>query len=225
MKKIFSNICMLALMTVAGVTFVSCEKDYKPVSGQFTMNVEASMPSDGGTKQLTLDGTGLHATWAAGEQVKVYKDSNQLGTLTPQNISNDGRSCRLSGTLTGTIAVDDELTLKFNENPNYSSQDGTLAYIAAHCDYAVATVTVSGISGGNIRTAAAANFVNQQAIVGFKLKNKAGDASLYMATLKISDGTHTYTVNRRGSADTFYVAFPGFNEKTIRTAQWGWRTP
>ena len=126
MKKIFSNICMLALMTVAGVTFVSCEKDYKPVSGQFTMNVEASMPSDGGTKQLTLDGTGLHATWAAGEQVKVYKGSNQLGTLTPQNISNDGRSCRLSGTLTGTIAVDDELTLKFNENPNYSSQDGTL---------------------------------------------------------------------------------------------------
>ncbi len=214
MKKIFSNICMLALMTVAGVTFVSCEKDYKPVSGQFTMNVEASMPSDGGTKQLTLDGTGLHATWAAGEQVKVYKGSNPLGTLTPQNISNDGRSCRLSGTLTGTIAVDDELTLKFNENPNYSSQDGTLAYIAAHCDYAVATVTVSGISGGNIRTAAAANFVNQQAIVKFTLKNTS-DAAISVTPLKVSDGTHTYTVTPTSATSDIYVAIPGFSGQTV----------
>lgn len=52
-------------------------------------------------------------------------------------------------------------------------------------------------------TTTAANFENQQAIVRFKLMNKAGDARIFMSKLKISDGTHTYTVNRTGSADLY----------------------
>ena len=45
--------------------------------------------------------------------------------------------------------MDDVLTLKFL-SPNYDSQAGTLEYIATHCDYATASVTVTGVDGGAI---------------------------------------------------------------------------
>ena len=183
----------------------------------YTLTVEATKGDDAAgsrsTRALSLDGKTLNAMWAQGEAVTVYnvtRSADLTGSLTAQS---SGATTVLKGTLTGSIQNGDQLKLKFL-SPNYASQDGTLAYIAAHCDYAEATVTVTDASTPSVTTTAA-NFENQQAIVRFKLMNKAGDASLYMATLKISDGTHIYTVNRRDSPDTFYVAIPGFSGQTI----------
>lgn len=85
-----------------------------------------------------------------------------------------GASTTLKGSLTGTVEAGDELRLSFL-NPIYSGQNGTLAYIAANCDYAVATVNVASVDGGDITTAAAAAFANQQAIVKFRLKDTDGN--------------------------------------------------
>ena len=212
MKKYLYNIFMLAAVAVA---FVSCEKENTPVDGTFTLTVDASKEGTKGTKQLGLDGSTLNATWAAGEQVKVYNGDTLLGTLTPQTTGS--AHTKLSGTLEGTIAVDDVLTLKFL-SPDYGSQDGTLAYIAANCDYAVATVTVSGFSGDatkTIKTTGHANFVNQQAIVKFSLKDTS-NADISATQLVVNDGATDYTINPASAASEIYVAIPGFNGQTVR---------
>ena len=213
MKKYLYNIFMLAAVAVA---FVSCEKENTPVDGTFTLTVDASKEGTKGTKQLGLDGSTLNATWAAGEQVKVYNGETLLGTLTPQTTGS--AHTKLSGTLEGTIAVDDELTLKFL-SPDYGSQDGTLAYIAANCDYAVATVTVSGFSGDatkTIETTGHANFVNQQAIVKFTLKDTS-NADISATQLVVNDGATDYTINPASAASEIYVAIPCFSEQqTVR---------
>ena len=212
MKKYLYNIFMLAAVAVA---FVSCEKENTPVDGTFTLTVDASKEGTKGTKQLGLDGSTLNATWAAGEQVKVYNGETLLGTLTPQTTGS--AHTKLSGTLEGTIAVDDVLTLKFL-SPDYGSQDGTLAYIAAKCDYAVATVTVSGFSGDatkTIKTTGHANFVNQQAIVKFTLKNTS-NADISATQLVVNDGATDYTINPASAASEIYVAIPGFSGQTVR---------
>ena len=212
MKKYLYNIFMLAAVAVA---FVSCEKENTPVDGTFTLTVDASKEGTKGTKQLGLDGSTLNATWAAGEQVKVYNGDTLLGTLTPQTTGS--AHTKLSGTLEGTIAVGDVLTLKFL-SPDYGSQDGTLAYIAANCDYAVATVTVSGFSGDatkTIKTTGHANFVNQQAIVKFSLKNTS-NADISATQLVVNDGATDYTINPASAASEIYVAIPGFSGQTVR---------
>ena len=141
----------LIIAVIGLLTAFSCSKEgaEEPVqaTGAYTLSVTAGK---GGvdTKALTLDGTTLNATWAVGDEVTVYKGENLLGTLTAQTA---GSNTTLNGTLTGTIAVDDVLTLKFLSS-DYASQDGTLEYIAAHCDYSTAEVTVNSISGGNIST-------------------------------------------------------------------------
>lgn len=212
MKKYLYNIFMLAAVAVA---FVSCEKENTPVDGTFTLTVDASKEGTKGTKQLGLDGSTLNATWAAGEQVKVYNGDTLLGTLTPQTTGS--AHTKLSGTLEGTIAVDDVLTLKFL-SPDYGSQDGTLAYIAANCDYAVATVTVSGFSGDatkTIETTGHANFVNQQAIVKFTLKDTS-NADISATQLVVNDGATDYTINPASADSEIYVAIPGFSGQTVR---------
>ncbi len=212
MKKYLYNIFMLAAVAVA---FVSCEKENTPVDGTFTLTVDASKEGTKGTKQLGLDGSTLNATWAAGEQVKVYNGETLLGTLTPQTTGS--AHTKLSGTLEGTIAVGDVLTLKFL-SPDYGSQDGTLAYIAANCDYAVATVTVSGFSGDatkTIKTTGHANFVNQQAIVKFTLKDTS-NADISATQLVVNDGATDYTINPASAASEIYVAIPGFRGQTVR---------
>ncbi|MBQ9462403.1 MAG: hypothetical protein IJU68_01950 [Bacteroidales bacterium] len=100
-------------------------------------------------------------------------------------------------------------------SPDYTTQDGTLEYIATHCDYAEATVTIASINDGNITTTGAANFVNQQAIVRFTLKKYDGTALPGNPTaLTVTDGTSTvsltgipaatYTAN--GASGVLYVA-------------------
>lgn len=224
MKKYTSIICTMAvLLMAAAVTFVSCAKDEEPaVSGKtYTMTVNASKGAPA-TKDLSLDGTTLTASWKAGEEVTVYNESKSAaltGTLVAQS---DGSSTTLKGELTGTIEPDDVLTLKFCSN-SYNSQDGTLEYIAANCDYATATVTVATVADGNITTTADAAFVNQQAIVKFTLQQSDHSALPSNPTaLTINYGTGsvtltdipaaTYTTNGDG---VLYVSIPGFSNQSV----------
>ena len=213
MKKIYIHLMMLAAMVVAGATMVSCSKE-EVATGKFKMSINATM-AGGNSKALSIDGTTLNATWAKGEQVTVYKGETLLGTLTAQTAGSN--TTTLNGTLEGTVAESDVLTLKFC-SPNYTSQQGTLEYIAANCDYAEATVTVASVGGGVVRTQeSSAAFVNQQAIVKFTLRNAGNTEDINATQLKVTvDGT-TYTVDpeNNATANVFYVALPGFENKEV----------
>ena len=193
MKKTFSFV--FSLLLAGTLLLTGCGKSLVPEANPdetidpaigiktYTMSVVAGK---GGidTKALSLDGSTLSATWAAGEQVAVYNRTKEVELVGYLEAQTDGASTTLQGTLTGDIEENDELTLRFL-NPRYATQEGTLEYIAANCDHATADVTVNSIMDGSITTTAA-NFTNQQAIVKFKLRNKDNSDDLYASSLSIS---------------------------------------
>lgn len=222
-KAIFS---FAALLLAACTAFISCnteilQPDDNSVVGKdtYTLTVVATK-GDAATKALTLSDKTLNATWSEGDVVEVYENDNHLGTLTTSNFSSDYRTCTLSCELT-TPPTGNTLTLKYRSQ-NYTSQDGTLAYIASYCDYAEASVNVT-VSGNTI-TSSAANFVNQQAIVKFVLKDESGN-TLSPTELTIANGTTTvaslpsinsaiYEATANGPG-TLFVAIPEVSDEDL----------
>lgn len=214
MKRL-NTICTMATLLLAGVsTIVSCTKDdEQPVEGKtYHMTVTASKGGDN-AKDLTVDGTTISATWAQGDTVTVYnvtKGAALTGTLAAQS---SGASTTLEGDLTGTIEVGDELTLKFC-SPDYSMQDGSLAYIAANCDYAEATVTVASVAGGEITAGGEAAFENKQAIVKFSLMD-AGGTAINASVLSVTVDDVIYATIPASATNELYVALPGISGKAV----------
>ena len=217
MKKIMTNIRTLAALLIASATFAACSSDdniidEQPASQQvYTLSVSATKGGDEAlTRALSLDGKTLNATWAQNEEVTVYNKTKKVpldGTLKAQS---DGSSTTLKGSLTGTIENGDELILRFN-SANYASQSGTLDYIAANCDFAEASITVSSVDGENnvIPTTSTASFVNQQAIVKFILKDQDNN-DLNVSNLTISAGSNRLVSagGLRGSGEkTYYTGY------------------
>lgn len=211
---------LLAAAMSAGTVFYSCnrfEEQLQPQEPQeqgtsaYTMKVKAEKGT--ATKALTDEGVTLKASWAAGDDVEVYNvGGDHLGTLVPAVSSTS--STTLSGNLTTAPAVDEVLTLKFRSN-NYATQQGTLEYIAANCDYATAEVTVTAVSGNSIETTPA-HFVSQQAIVKFTLRNSGDTGDLNVTQLLVNDGTNTYTITPvSATPSVLYVAIEGFSEQTV----------
>ena len=227
MKRI-TNIRTLAALLMASAALVSCsfnkeifEKDTTPEEDPavqpaepakvYTLSVNATKGGDDeATKALSLDGKRLNATWAQNEEVTVFNNTKKVpldGTLKAQS---DGSSTTLKGSLTGTIENGDELILRFN-SASYGSQSGTLDYIAANCDFAEASITVSSVDGENnvIPTTSTASFVNQQAIVKFILKDQDNN-DLNVSNLTISAGS-----NRLVSASDFRVSKTYYTGYTV----------
>jgi len=181
----------------------------------YTLTVEAGKGGRPDTKALMfneIDPDDLMAVWAVGEEVKAYKGDTYLGTLTAQG---KGKSTTLRGTVTGDLRKDDVLTLKFL-SPDYESQDGTLDYIAAHCDNAEASVTVTAAEGPEITTTPA-KFINRQAIVKFFLKDAANPAAEIQATslaVAIADQL-TITVTSPTAKSELFVAVPAVSSKAV----------
>lgn len=214
MKRTNTFFIMAALLLAGISTIVSCTKDdEQPVEGKtYHMTITASKGGDN-TKDLTINGTTISATWAEGETVTVYnvtRDAALTGTLAAQS---SGASTTLKGSLTGTIEAGDELTLKFC-SPDYSMQDGTLAYIAANCDYAEATVTVTSVDDGVITASGNAAFENKQAIVKFSLMD-AGSNVLNASVLSVSVGGTIYAAVPASASSELFVALPGISGQAV----------
>ena len=224
MKRI-TNIRTLATLLTASAAIVSCsvkedifeeettieeEPAVQPAEPAkvYTLSVNATKGGDDeATKALSLDGKRLNATWAQNEEVTVFNKTKKVpldGTLIAQS---SGASTELKGTLRGTIENGDELILRFN-SANYASQSGTLDYIAANCDFAEASITVS-VDGGNVVPASNASFENQQAIVKFILKDQDNN-DLNVSNLTISAGS-----NRLVSASDFLVSKTYYTGYTV----------
>ena len=227
MKSIKTTIQTLATLLVAVVATTACssgDDDAVPGgspagSNVYTLTVEATKGNDDATTRalsLSDDGKTLNATWTAGDEVEVgvwdakNKTFTKYGTLTAQGSG-------ISTTFTGMVenipsVIGLNLRLRYLSN-DYSSQTGTLDYIASHCDYATADVKMTDISGSEISTTAA-TFQNQQAVIKFTVKDFDG-STLNPSAFTVSDGTSTVTLtdipdatyNTNGDG-VLYVAFP-----------------
>ena len=227
MKKFMTNIKTLAALLITASAFIACSSDdnttdeqpVNPTQKTYTLTIKASKGDNAAsriTRVLSLVDNTLNATWAVGEQVKVYKGETLLGSLEAQT---NGISTTLSGTLEGDIKQNDNLTLKFC-SPEYASQKGTLEDIAANCDYAEATVTVASVEGGKITTTADADFINKQAIVKFTLLDKESGNGINATSLFVSvvDGENliaSYIVTPEEATDVLYVAIPEIDSKKM----------
>ena len=227
MKKTFKNIRTLAALLIASAAFTACSNEDSAIIGEqpaqqqapqvFTLTLQAGKTDGAGTRALELDGTKLVAKWAAGDEVTVVKGTTTLGTLTASNVSADGNTCTLSGTLGTAPSANDALTLTYHPVASlsaYTSQTGTLTS-AADYDMATATVTVASVSGGEITiNETSATFSTQTAVLKLTLKDLA-DQALKATSLKISAGgadiftftptDATYTANGDG---ILYFALP-----------------
>lgn len=196
----------------------------------YTMTVTANKVCDDATRALSLggsEGKTLIATWTKEDAVQVYHVSNPGtmyeiestipdGTLTAQS---SGATTTFTGKFTEsyTPAAGDVLRLRFLPYPDYTTQEGTLNYIATHCDYALAEITVASVDDktGNVTATTTAEFQNQQAIVKFSLKQPDGTTPLAATSLKVKVGSTTYNVTPTAAASDIYVAIKKASNKTV----------
>ena len=193
----------------------------------YTLTVTATKGDDDATRALSLNGKTLNVTWAEGDAVQVYHVSNPGTPLEMESTTHDGTlyalrggaTTTLSGTITGdhTPAAGDVLRLRFLPYPNYTTQEGTLDYIAAHCDQASATITVASVDAGtgDVTSLAPAEFQNQQAIVKFSLKRQDGTTPVEASNLTVKAGNETYNVTLATPASDIFVAIKNVSNKAV----------
>ena len=151
----------------------------------YTVSIPATMAGDE-TRAVTFDNSGetpnITRGFLATEKIHVYnvtKGGMMNGFLQPTNISADGKSCTLTGTLTSyAIEANDELKLMYNLTKSvrfsYSeSQNGTQAGVV---DGAVATVTVNSYTDGVLTTTTPASFQPQQSVFRLKFVDESNNA-------------------------------------------------
>ena len=228
-KKIYSILMATALL-MAGVTMSGCKDKNAPKEPAkvktYSMSVSASLGVENSSakaprKALDLDGNKLEAKWDGTERVSVYnvtKSAAFEGQLAPDG---SGVKTNLEGNLTGVVEENDELRFELCA-PNYTDQNGTLAYIAANCDYAIATGTadIATVPGAIRIHGTTLGFESQQCIM--KLTLTAGGSSISPTAMTINDGTSdiasltipaaTYTANGAGIV---FVAIPRVDSKML----------
>lgn len=196
MKKIFSNMMILAALLTAGAAMTACSNDEtaineQPVMKTYKVNINATKAGDAMTRALGWDGSKLISTWTAStDKVKVYlpgKGSNTYaGELTAQ-------SSGVTTTLTGTWTIDtppnvgDWLILAYPKSSiTYAGQVGTLEDISDNFDYAEAITEVKASKvDGEISTDDAV-FYNRQSVVKFTLVDKVTSNSINATSLTVS---------------------------------------
>ena len=226
MKKTFKNIRTLAALLIASAAFSACSNEDSAIIGEqpaseqqapqvYTLTIDASMDGGAQTRALELDGTKLVAKWANDETVDVRFGSTLLGTLTVSNVSADGKTCTLSGTLTGTIRKEDKLYFYYNYSGSLvnESQTGTLASTAGS-DYAMTPVTVKSVEGGNITLESEPSFQTQVAVLKITMQDALAN-KLNATSLKIKIGdkdlctlSPSATAYSENGAGVVYFALP-----------------
>ena len=202
------NIRTMAALLIASAAFTACSNEDGAVIGEqpaatqtpqvYTLTLQAANATGAQHRALELDGTKLVAKWAAGDELTVRNINSSFellgGTLTASNVSADGQTCTFSGTLTGTIEVDNQLTLLYHI-PATGTQDGTLESAAAH-DQAVADVTVASVEAGNITIKESkATFNTQTAVLKLTLKDGSANALNATSLNMTVDGVNIFTAS------------------------------
>lgn len=234
MKKTFANIRTLAALLIASAALAACSNDDGAIIGEqpaqqqapqvYTLTLQAGKADNAQTRALALDGEKLVAKWVAGEEVTVKRGDDELGTLSVKegSVSADGKTCTFTGSLTGTIATDDVLTLTYHPVASlaaYASQTGTLESASGY-DVATASVTVTAVDNDTQKiTAGTATFATQTAMLKITMQDAGGNkinatklqvkvdfgSAGARSLVSISPTDATYTANGNG---ILYFALP-----------------
>ena len=193
---------LLSVLTAATLAGCSTEETDAGQPRTWKVSVETGGGDDLTRALLSVSGSTMTAAWQTSDNVKVYKNSTQVGTLTPRTAT---ASATLTGNLTGTFAKNDQLKLYWPDNtaaPDYTAQDGTLASISSK-DYVEATVTVTEVHASEgILATTYASFTHRQSFTKFTFSES-------VQTVKISaSGMSDITVTASGNQKDFYVALP-----------------
>ena len=214
-------------MFLLAATLAACTTETMPeiVSEpeSYTIVVRAAKSDEVAIKALSLDGTTLNATWAAGEEVSIYSLTGEgdtsmeslepVGKLTARG---NGATTSLEGTFSGyTPVAGAKLRLRYLPGPDYKNQKGSLEYIAANCDHATADVTITDVSTDGDVSTTVATFENQQAIVKFSLKNQDGTTPVSATSLTVKVGSRSYDVTPDTPASEIFVAIPAASNKDV----------
>lgn len=225
--KNYSNIFRtMAALLLTGAAFSACTPDEETIANRtYTMTINATQGYNDATKDLSLNPeTGnIISTWNVSDEIKVKHGDDYLeGVLNPYSIN--GHSANLSGEVKcdDIISVDDNLILERGEQ-NFTSQNGTLESIAAHCDFATCSVRVESIDNADNKINCTQGiFVNQQAIVKFTFKNGNNDLSIKELTINgitmtISPATNTpYVALPAGDYSSKIINATGADDNTYR---------
>ncbi len=213
---------MATLMTGATITGTSlltaCSSDdnltttseQQPAAAAKTyqVSIPASFEGDAAqTRAVTIDGTSITTSFSTSEKVyafNVTKNAVLTGYLQPTNISADGLSCKLAGTLEGTIKANDELKLMYNINNisdntdvdvykdytyfYYDVQDGTASKLL---DGAIATATVQSTGGSTLSTTEKVSFESLQSMFRFQFTDGTNPISVKSLIIHSTKGCLT----------------------------------
>ena len=237
-----------SLLLIAGLMLTACSSDDNNAAQApktYFMTVDATKgvneaASPAYRRALSLSNNKLSATWATTEHVYVQGTLSSdgvtkfwfEGSILPQTA---GTTTQLKGVISlptgyvypsidAAIGTPHHVNLQFPRKEfTYDGQKGTLADIAANYDYALAENVRVDIAADKVVGINEVEFVNQQAIVKFTLKDKAdGTNALNPTALTINYGSEsisltsipaaTYTTNGNG---VLYVAIPGFSGEDV----------
>ena len=205
MKKNFIYSLAATFITTAVTlgSFTACSNEDMAVDPNvtqgktYTICIPASMGGGEETRAVEFDNSNTPPTamssFLTTDKVYLYNKTSKKwisynsGTsdfeyLSPDNLTNGGKNCDLTGNITGNISVDDEILLLYNMNQldedpancayDYRDQDGTANGVL---DGAMATVKVKEINGGVItfcqvsdENDETAHFQNLQSMYRFK---------------------------------------------------------
>lgn len=168
----------------------------------FSVSIPASINGDGSlSKAIAIDGTKAVGKFQSNEKIYVFnKTIGQMlsGTLSPENISNDGKRCTLTGTLSGSITISDgendgdELVLLYNMNVvnewnatfSYWVQTGLASDLL---DGGIASgIKAESFDDGMLITNGVANFELLQSVFRFQFTD--GTNSIGVKSLRINSG-------------------------------------
>ena len=104
------------------------------------------------TRAISVGGNNCHTlytNWDDGDKVRVVQGTTKLEQLTADVSAGNTAYATLTGTLTGTFNVGDELTLYYHDaDLDYTGQTGTIGCVSTSKSFLTATSTVQQINQG-----------------------------------------------------------------------------
>lgn len=145
---------LTACSSTEGEEAVTAETAKAGQTGTFQVSINVG-PAQ--TRAISVGGNNCHTlytNWDNGDKVRVVQGTTKLEQLTADVSAGNTAYATLTGTLTGTFNVGDELTLYYHvADLDYTGQTGTIGCVSASKSFLTATSTVQqiGLDDGTVK--------------------------------------------------------------------------
>ena len=168
---------LFAAVLMLGMAACSTKVEIPSQDEGWKVSVTATKGNEAVTKALIYDegNSCIKPAFNLSDKICVYNKTTGVldsGHLNPES---DGPTAVISGTLTGSYTVGDEIELRYSSDPffggefDYENQDGSFETLR---DFGVATVSVTAIDAAkHTLTFGAAHFTNPYSIFRFWFEN------------------------------------------------------